>query len=291
MKKLWLLGLATAVFCWSTVVSPAAPPVGDQGPEYYSGIWRLTLDDTCFRHVDGTASQCPITSLYLVLAWNEASQTYSGEVYSDLDGARTCDPLKRTGDTALDFEFPGASVSYLTGGYGNVLVDQSGFTGNCEVTLQGALRTSVRSSQIRVRSWIMGGNLAWCRPDDAAASALACSGTWLARWIEIAPDCGRLGTDEGDRSVKICAGDPVPASYIWVDDRWDPSQCGNPSSITYNVWTVEKYGDKPVGSTMSACDAAPTPTGWVKISDKWDPQRCGHPSSNIKNVKTIKRLE
>lgn len=57
----------------------------------------------------------------------------------------------------------------------------------------------------------------------------------------------------------VCAGS-VPAGWIKVNDRWDPMACGKPSSIIYNVWTIERYSDKPVGSVMNTCFGTP-PSG------------------------------
>lgn len=99
-----------------------------------------------------------------------------------------------------------------------------------------------------------------------------------------------LGLNEVLQVMEICAGSPIPAGWIKVNDRWDPTRCGNPTSIVYNVWTIERFDSRPVGSVMEVCAGAPTPTGWVDVTTRWDPTRCGHPSSIIHNVKQIRRV-
>lgn len=87
----------------------------------------------------------------------------------------------------------------------------------------------------------------------------------------------------------VCAGQ-LPAGWALVNDHWDPMSCGNPSNIIYNVWTIERYDDKPVGTLMSVC-AGQAPRGWARINDSWDPMRCGRPTSTmIRNVMTMRRL-
>lgn len=88
----------------------------------------------------------------------------------------------------------------------------------------------------------------------------------------------------------ICCGSPIPPGWIKINDGWDPTSCGNPSTIVYNVCTIERYDDKPIGSLMNVCAGAPTPAGWVVVNTYWDPTSCGHPSSIVQNMKQIKRL-
>jgi hypothetical protein len=99
----------------------------------------------------------------------------------------------------------------------------------------------------------------------------------------------------GDESIRhiqdICAGSAVPAGWIKINDQWDPMRCGNPTNIIYNVWTIARFDDRPVGSTMNVCAGAPTPAGWVDIGTRWDPMSCGHPNNIVQNVKQIKRLQ
>ncbi len=86
----------------------------------------------------------------------------------------------------------------------------------------------------------------------------------------------------------VCAGE-VPSGWIKVNDAWNPTSCGNPTRVTYNVWTIAQYTEKPIGSVMVVC-YGPAPSGWVIVGTVWNPTACGHPTTNQKNVMTIKRL-
>ena len=96
-----------------------------------------------------------------------------------------------------------------------------------------------------------------------------------------------LGSQSSD-ILKVCAGQ-VPAGWIKTNDEWNPTVCGNPSTIVYNVWTIERYDNKPVNNVMTACEGA-VPAGWAKLNGTWNPTRCGYPSAIVNNVMTIKRL-
>jgi len=95
-----------------------------------------------------------------------------------------------------------------------------------------------------------------------------------------------LGTNFAAQNV--CAGSVVPG-WIKIDDAWNPSVCGNPTIVTYNVWTIEQLTGQPVGAVIHACKAA-VPTGWAIVGALWNPTVCGHPTSNQLNVMVIKRL-
>jgi hypothetical protein len=97
-----------------------------------------------------------------------------------------------------------------------------------------------------------------------------------------------IGTER--RTMQICAGSPVPNGWIKVDDDWSPTSCGSPTSITYNVWTIETFNDKPLETTMEVCSVAPTPRGWVEVDSFWSPTRCGHPTAIVHNIKRIRRV-
>ena len=90
--------------------------------------------------------------------------------------------------------------------------------------------------------------------------------------------------------MDICCGSSVPSGWIKVNDHWDPTRCGDPSSIVYNVCTIQRYDNKPVGSVLNVCADAPTPGGWVVVNTSWNPTRCGHPSSIVHNMKQIRRI-
>jgi hypothetical protein len=97
-----------------------------------------------------------------------------------------------------------------------------------------------------------------------------------------------LRVSEIAQTESICAGQ-VPSGWIKVDDAWNPTTCGNPTSKTYNVWMIAQYSEKPIGFVMVACNGS-APAGWVIVGTTWNPTSCGHPTTNQKNVMTIKRL-
>jgi hypothetical protein len=90
--------------------------------------------------------------------------------------------------------------------------------------------------------------------------------------------------------MDVCSGSPVPSGWIKVNDYWSATSCGNPSSIVYNVSTIERYNNKSVGAVMNVCAGAPTPSGWVIVDTYWSPTSCGHPSSIVRNMKQIRRV-
>jgi hypothetical protein len=81
----------------------------------------------------------------------------------------------------------------------------------------------------------------------------------------------------------------MPKGWVKVGDEWNPTKCRKTSGIEYNVWYIERYGDKPVGTEMTVCTRTPTPEGWKETGRKWNPTTC-HPN-DFDNVKTIKRVE
>lgn len=87
---------------------------------------------------------------------------------------------------------------------------------------------------------------------------------------------------------RICAGQ-MPSGWLKISGQWDPTSCGNPTTIFENVWFIEEYDNKPIGSIMTIC-AQPIPKGWVKISGSWNPTMCGSPTAIVENVIQIKRL-
>lgn len=94
----------------------------------------------------------------------------------------------------------------------------------------------------------------------------------------------------GEEKGEICDTERLPRGWLKVGDRWNPTKCGNPSTVVYNVWEVERYTNKPVGAEMEVCADTPTPSGWVEVSARWNPTTCGHPTGISDNVKKIKRV-
>jgi hypothetical protein len=86
----------------------------------------------------------------------------------------------------------------------------------------------------------------------------------------------------------VCAG-ALPAGWIKINEAWNPTVCGNPATITYNVWTIQQLSDQPLGAVIYACKGA-VPLGWAIVGTTWNPTVCGHPSANQSNVMAIKRL-
>lgn len=91
------------------------------------------------------------------------------------------------------------------------------------------------------------------------------------------------------RTQNVCAG-AVTSGWIKINDAWNPTVCGKPAIITYNVWTLQQLSDQPVGAVIHACKG-PVPSGWALVGTAWNPTVCGHPATNQLNVMVIKRLE
>mgnify|MGYP001810156306 CR=1 FL=1 len=97
---------------------------------------------------------------------------------------------------------------------------------------------------------------------------------------------------KGERQL-ICRGGSIPSGWILVDDAKDAASCGgsNPAVLnTFNVWAIEKYEGRPVGTVIDVCATTPTPKGWVLVDIYRDKSTCGHPQDNWgANVKRIRR--
>jgi hypothetical protein len=90
------------------------------------------------------------------------------------------------------------------------------------------------------------------------------------------------------QTQNICAGS-VPPGWIKINDAWNPTVCGNPARIAYNVWTIQRFSDQPMGAVIHACKGA-VPPGWAIVGTLWNPTVCGHPATNQLNVMAIKQL-
>jgi hypothetical protein len=91
------------------------------------------------------------------------------------------------------------------------------------------------------------------------------------------------------RTQNVCAGS-VPSGWIKINDAWNPTVCGSPATLSYNVWTLQQLSDQPVGAVIHACKGA-VPSGWSLVGTAWNPTVCGHPATNQFNVMVIKRLD
>jgi len=90
------------------------------------------------------------------------------------------------------------------------------------------------------------------------------------------------------QTQNVCAG-PVPPGWIKINDAWNPTVCGNPARIAYNVWTIQRFDDQPMGAVIHACKGV-VPSGWAIVGTLWNPTVCGRPGANQLNVMAIKRL-
>jgi len=74
----------------------------------------------------------------------------------------------------------------------------------------------------------------------------------------------------------ICRGDPVPAGWVIANKTWNRNTCGSPHTAQVNVWTIEKYDNLPVGTSLVVCASSRAyPDGWLPTSFKWNPAVCG----------------
>jgi hypothetical protein len=89
----------------------------------------------------------------------------------------------------------------------------------------------------------------------------------------------------------ICAGTPVPAGWVKVNDFNSFLTCGNPIAPNiYNVWVIERYDNRFRGDRMVICSTGQPPAGWGVINTFWDPLSCGHPAAIIQNMMIIECL-
>jgi hypothetical protein len=91
------------------------------------------------------------------------------------------------------------------------------------------------------------------------------------------------------RTQNVCAG-AVTSGWIKINDAWNPTVCGNPATMTYNVWTLQQLSDQPLGAIIHACKGI-VPSGWTVVGAAWNPTVCGHPITTQSNVMVIKRLD
>lgn len=91
----------------------------------------------------------------------------------------------------------------------------------------------------------------------------------------------------------VCRGAPIPVGWVLVDDTREASMCGgdNPAALNaYNIWALERYDNRPVGTVIVICASMPTPPGWVVVDVYRAKDACGHPEEAFEvNVKKIQR--
>src|SRR5688572_3111824 len=107
---------------------------------------------------------------------------------------------------------------------------------------------------------------------------------WLTRYVDGLVAEGRRdhGPEPpgvgGEDRVEICGDSEVPRGWVKINDRWNPTKCGSPTKIIYNVWEIERVTNKPVGAEMEVCADTTTPPGWAVINSTWVPTKCGQPA-------------
>lgn len=91
----------------------------------------------------------------------------------------------------------------------------------------------------------------------------------------------------------VCRGAPIPVGWVLVDDTREATMCGgdNPAALNaYNVWALERYDTRPVGTVIVMCASMPTPPGWTVVDVYRAKDACGHPDEAFDvNVKKIQR--
>jgi hypothetical protein len=90
------------------------------------------------------------------------------------------------------------------------------------------------------------------------------------------------------RTQNVCAGS-LPSGWVKINDAWNPTVCGKPATVNYNVWTIQQLSEDPIGVVVQAC-TGDVPAGWAVVGTSWNPTLCGHPAGNQRNVMAIKRL-
>ena len=103
----------------------------------------------------------------------------------------------------------------------------------------------------------------------------------------------RTAAPRGARTT-ICRGSAIPAGWVLVDDMREPTMCGGENASVlnaYNVWAIERFDNRAVGTTIDVCASAITPDGWQLVDVFRDKDACGHPNDAfVANVKRIRRV-
>jgi hypothetical protein len=90
-----------------------------------------------------------------------------------------------------------------------------------------------------------------------------------------------------DTRLVTCAG-YVPENFIKTDFYPQSYKCGHDyNSSVYNVWVVERYDTRSIGSTLRAC-AGFVPYGWTRTSITTSTTQCGRGTANS-NIWTMRR--
>lgn len=87
----------------------------------------------------------------------------------------------------------------------------------------------------------------------------------------------------------ICAGS-TPPGWVKINEAWNPTVCGQPAAVTFNVWTLQHIAEQPIGAIVYAC-TGPTPPDWKVLERVWNPTVCGQPADQQANVMVIQRSQ
>jgi hypothetical protein len=213
-RKVGMMALAAALAAALAGPAQAGPPVGEAGPWWYEGVWRASIDESCFRHTDGRPVNMPEETLYMVLRLSDPVATggdsakplnglceYQAEFYLDKALQR------QVGGGCFAFDWPPDGETYLIDGNGFKEVwNGNRLWGYCRFELQGVVSTAVRQARdgmseaeirrLRQRSQWGGWNIAWCdqflepaqgekRPSGPGHK---CRSHWNAEWLRELPD-------------------------------------------------------------------------------------------------------
>ena len=123
------------------------------------------------------------------------------------------------------------------------------------------------------------------RPTPASAAA--------AQTLDQRAALRRTPSTRGPRTT-VCRGSAIPAGWILVDDMREATMCGGSNAANlnaYNVWAIERYDNRPVGTVIEVCASVLTPDSWQLVDVFRDKEVCGHPADAfVANVKRIRRV-
>ncbi len=105
-----------------------------------------------------------------------------------------------------------------------------------------------------------------------------------------APSLAPLSLGAISTTQNICAGSR-PSGWIKINDVWNPTVCGKPATIIYNVWIIQQLSDQPVGAVTYVAVKEQSRPGWAVVGAAWNPTVCGHLRHQpVQRHTAIKRL-
>lgn len=98
---------------------------------------------------------------------------------------------------------------------------------------------------------------------------------------------GTDGFHPDPNKASICQNSPVPAGWVITGIGPTYNSCGATIGNPSTAWLIERYDNKPVGTTMGICTLLehPIPPGWI-VENSGPSQACsnGGPSALIRRV-------